>query len=451
MKRFVATAGFVLAMVSQAAAWPLSFGDASGNRVAAGKGTFPRWQALSIATDAPLRWIVAFPPRRLAAVDRAGAFWIFEITPAGLRVAARYGDAASPEGAPAVVRLDQDRAGVALVAPDGRLLIWSEGVLRAYEVGSPLSRLTFPMPAALGGKQSHDLLAVAQDGAVVMIGGLAAGGPRVVARLDVHALPDARITLGDLDGDGTPEAVVLSDPTDRYAHGVLGDRLEAASLTVIGLRSYALDLRGRFTLPPPAVFEDLVPILAPIDASAKPAVLLARSAPGEGGAVVALGWRDGALIPVAEGPGFGQSHRWTHLIGAADVSGDHAPEIIAVATPHLGGALTVFRRVGASLSRVARAAGYSSHAIGSRNLDQALIADLDGDGITEVVVPRQSRDALAGLQLLGDHLVERWSVDLRSGIQSNLAATDLDGDGLLDLAVADRRALRVFLSVRREP
>jgi hypothetical protein len=33
-------------------------------------------------------------------------------------------------------------------------------------------------------------------------------------------------------------------------------------------------------------------------------------------------------------------------------------------------------------------------------------------------------------------------------VQSNLLVEDLDGDGLLDLVVADRRGLHVFLSVR---
>ena len=32
--------------------------------------------------------------------------------------------------------------------------------------------------------------------------------------------------------------------------------------------------------------------------------------------------------------------------------------------------------------------------------------------------------------------------------ESNLVAADLSGDGLVDLAVADRRLLHVFLSVR---
>jgi len=38
------------------------------------------------------------------------------------------------------------------------------------------------------------------------------------------------------------------------------------------------------------------------------------------------------------------------------------------------------------------------NAAGSRNLDQAVIADFDGDGRPEVVLPRLSRDGLVGLQ-----------------------------------------------------
>jgi hypothetical protein len=33
-------------------------------------------------------------------------------------------------------------------------------------------------------------------------------------------------------------------------------------------------------------------------------------------------------------------------------------------------------------------------------------------------------------------------------VTSNLAAADIDGDGLLDLAVATRRGLHVFSSIR---
>jgi len=449
MIRALAVATCLLAAVSASLVWAFPPSDASANRLAIGKGTFPRRQAVSIATDVPLRWIVPLPPQALAAIDNDGTLLLFEVARTGLTVIARHGGVASPDAPLAVVRVDHDRSGLALVAPDGRLLVWSDGQLRAFEVGSRLSRLAGVVPVMFPGRQSHDVLAVAQDGAVVLIGGIAGGGPRVVARLDVRALLDARIAVSDLDGDGNPKAVILSDPVSRGGQSVLGDDLEASSVTVVGLRSHALEWRGRFMLPPPAVFETLVPVLAPVSLTPRmTGVLLTRNTPGHGASIVALTWSDGRLTQLAEESSAGQPQRWIHVIGSAEVSGGGIPDIIAVAGPHARGVVSAYRRSGAALIRVVSASGYSSHVVGSRNLDQAVIADFDGDGRPEIVLPRLSRDGLVGLQPEGTRFLERWSLELRSPVQSNLVAADVDGDGFLDLAVADRRALHVYLSAR---
>jgi hypothetical protein len=137
-----------------------------------------------------------------------------------------------------------------------------------------------------------------------------------------------------------------------------------------------------------------------------------------------------------------------HVVGAVDLSRDGSPEVVAVRTPHAGGVLTAYRRRGAVLAVAAQVAGFASQAVGSRNEDQALIADLDGNGRPEVIVPRQSRETLVALELEGSRFVERWSINLRGSIESNLLVADVDGDGLLDLVVADRRALYVFFSVK---
>ena len=115
--------------------------------------------------------------------------------------------------------------------------------------------------------------------------------------------------------------------------------------------------------------------------------------------------------------------------------------------PQPGGVLTAYRRTGAIFATVAQVPGFASHAAGSRNQDQALLADLDGNGRPEVILPRQSRVALAALELEAGRWVERWSVTLRGPIESNLGASDVDGDGLLDLVFADRHTLYVFFSL----
>jgi hypothetical protein len=436
---------FLVSVARVAGAWPLSFGNVSANRLAAGRGTFPRWQAFGIATEVPMRWVVMVGSERLAAVDRDGSLWLLEATRGGIGVAARYGDAVSPDSPPAVVSIDEDHRGLALVGKDGRLLLWSDGALRSYDVGAPLSRFSFPLPVRLPGQRWDDLLAVAADGAVVLIASLPSV-PRIVSRVEARALPDARVTLGDLDGDGLPEAVVLSDPTDRFGHGILGDRVEAAGVTVIGITPFGLSLRGRHTITG-AAYEDLVPVLAPLSEGGRSAVLLARSAGEPGTVVAALAWRDGNLVPLAESAATTPGNDWVHVIGAANLGGDGAPELVAVRLAHSGGVLIALRRKSAALGVVAQAPGFASHAVGSRNQDQALLADLDGNGRPEVVLPRQSRVALAALELDGSRWVERWSVTLRGPVESNLAAADVDGDGLLDLAFADRHTLYVFFSL----
>jgi hypothetical protein len=333
------------------------------------------------------------------------------------------------------------------VAPDGRLLVWNAGVLRSFDVGGPLSRLTFPVPVNLESKAWDDLLAVAADGAVVMIGGLSSA-PRVVARVDAQALPDARITVGSLDGSAGIQALVLSDPTDRYPHGALGDKLKASAVTVMTVAPNALVFRGRYMVRAPAVIEDLIPILAPIGEGRRPAVVVVKSVVGLGSSLMALGWRESGLERLAEGPAFGQSNRWVHVIGAADLSGDSIPELIAVNTPHLAGVLVAYERRGSVLVPTAKALGYSSHALGSRNQDQAVIADMSGNGRLEIILPRQSRDVLAALEMSNGRWEERWALQLSGPVQSNLLVHDVNGDRLLDLVVADRRGLHVFLSVR---
>ena len=439
----------VLALAAPALAWRFSYGSASANRVAAGQGTFPRVVVISTPAEAPFRWVVSMPQKRLAAIDANGTLWIFEIAQTSLAVIGRYGDAASPDGPPVSVSLGDGRPGIVCVSREGLLLVWQDGALRAFDVGAPLSRLTFPVPVVLDGKGWDDLVAVAADGAVVLIGGLLSA-PRVVVRAEVRALPDARITLGSLDGSGELHALVLTDPTDRYPHGALGDKLEATAVAVIAVGSNALSVRGRYVVPEPAVLEDLIPMVVPIGEGRRPGVVAVKSAPRQGSSILVLGWRDAGLEFLAEGPAFGQKNRWVHVIGAADLSGDGIPELIAVNTPHLTGVLVAYNRRAASLIPSAKALGYSSHAVGSRNQDQAAIANMSGSGRLQIILPRQSREVLVALELSGTRWEERWALQLGGPIQSNLVVADLDGDGLLDLVVADRRALHVFLSIRPE-
>src|SRR5262245_21611831 len=106
MTRLASTLGLALVAGTSARAWSLAVGDPSGNRFAPGKGSFPRWHGIAVATETPLRWLVALPPGQIGAVDQDGTLWVFAVTPTAITVLGRYGELAGPDSPPIAVGLD---------------------------------------------------------------------------------------------------------------------------------------------------------------------------------------------------------------------------------------------------------------------------------------------------------------------------------------------------------
>lgn len=428
-----------LALLVLGATWTHSFGPIGGGRAAPGQGTFPAWRALRMSAPA-VRWLTALPRGRLAAVSQGGTFTVLEIGHDDLAVSTRLDHAGTAEAAPVVLRLGNDVWGAAFVTADGRLTVWSGTSPRVDSLASALSPLTHPTALDADGDGRDDLLAITRDGALVLVGELGQRG-RILARLPIGALPDARVTVSP-----AREALVLTDPTDRYPHGVLGDTLEAGAVTAVAVEPTGLRLRGRWVPPADSVLEDQRVGLADVDGDGYPEALVTRAFLDAGAAQLVLASRRGTFRVVAVGPPIGRPNRWQQTVGAADLDGDGTPEVLWLRTPHLGGVLEAARLRGVALEPFAARRGVSSHAIRSRNLDQVAIADLTGDGRPEVLVPVGSRDAVVGLELSGASFRERWRYRLPGGISSNLVVADLDADGRLDLAVADRTSVHVALS-----
>jgi hypothetical protein len=88
--------------------------------------------------------------------------------------------------------------------------------------------------------------------------------------------------------------------------------------------------------------------------------------------------------------------------------------------------------------------GWSSHLLGSSNLDMALLADVDGNGQLDVIVPAQDMRSLGVLRRVGDDFDVLARLELGAPLSTNVAAST-DSDGRLVLAAGtDDGVLHVF-------
>ncbi len=243
--------------------------------------------------------------------------------------------------------------------------------------------------------------------------------------LAVGALPDARIL-----SDGAGRLLLLTAPTDQYPHGVLGDNLEATAITLLDTKS-GLRVVNEIHIDAGDVIEGIAPIWVDLDGDGAREIIVTQSN-ADAGARIVVYREDGGIV--ASGEPVGQGFRWRHQLAAGQFIDGGPLEIAVIRTPHIGGILEIFALEDGRLEIKAELSGFSSHQIGSRNLDSALVADFSGDGILEVVVPDQSQTSLAGIQYTQAGLQIVWDVPLGAQLSANLAAVSLS-DGRLALGV----------------
>jgi hypothetical protein len=125
--------------------------------------------------------------------------------------------------------------------------------------------------------------------------------------------------------------------------------------------------------------------------------------------------------------------------------GSKKPQIISVRTPHIGGVIELYQLDGDTLTIVEQLPGYSSHVIGSRNLDMSALGDFDGDGEIEALIPVQSIDSLASVSFADGSVQEIWRVPVGGRLKTNLATVELP-NGQMAVGIGnDRQQLRLWL------
>ena len=217
-------------------------------------------------------------------------------------------------------------------------------------------------------------------------------------RLGINPLPDA-IPVFD---DGAE--YVLTDPTDVYKHGVLGDTIEASSLTIIdeeGIRK--ID----FT---PQVFEGLFPLVTDFNGDGRKEIIATLSGNGSGAQLAVFNHTGGRIASSDVLPS-----GWRHALSVAEFGPNGELELIDIAMPHVRREVEFFQLKNGELVKVASIKGYSTHRSGSRNL--GLFGVIEEDGRFLLIVPTADFNSIAAISRTDGGAVEVWRKQIDEPMQ----------------------------------
>lgn len=257
---------------------------------------------------------------------------------------------------------------------------------------------------------SFILICVPAHGASLELSKSSAPDTSPVIPLLAGQIPHSRVASGD----GTIARAYLSSPTTRYAHGVLGDEIEAASLTLVLSSGKKL----KYELPESRVFEDLVPRLVNLDGEGSDEIVVVESDRKLGASLAVYGLRKDEVAKIAATPFIGRPNRWLNPIGAGDFDGDSVMDLALVATPHIGGVLKIYSYTPPRLTSYAQMRGVSTHSIGSTALGMGRV--VKGDRKDLIIAPSQGHDKLLLFEWIDRKIIEKARVLLPGGIESDL-------------------------------
>jgi hypothetical protein len=212
-------------------------------------------------------------------------------------------------------------------------------------------------------------------------------------------LPDA-IPIFD---DG--RKYILTDPTTKYKHGVLGDGIEAESLSIVeGDILRKIDFY-------PQVFEGLFPLLADFDLDGEKEIIATLSGNGAGAQLVVYD-KEGKRIASSNSLSSG----WRHALTVAPFSPNGDLELADISKPHVNKEVEFFQLQGDRLVKVAGIKGYSTHTIGSRNL--GLFAVIEDSERYLLIVPTADFKTIAAIGRTSNGAEEVWRKKINEMIYS---------------------------------
>jgi len=225
------------------------------------------------------------------------------------------------------------------------------------------------------------------------------------------------------------EKAWLVQPTLRYGHGALGDKIEAG-----GFKVRLTDGRELvYALAEQYVFEDLSPRLADVDGDGLDEIILVRSSLSEGAAVSIYRVGERRLEHFAVSPSIGHAYRWLNPVGVADFDADGEMDVAVVEMPHLGRSLVIYSRTAARLKERGRLAGFSNHDMGSVILDLSVSFDVNDDGVVDMILPDEERRLIQAMTFKGGEFKRLAEGPVGAVITTSVVAGDFNGNGATDI------------------
>ena len=385
---------------------------AHGNRFVECSTDLQNAQIFDIALSAPATWVVALPYKR-------GSVWVVALEDGHLEKIVVQGntvvlqqlmDVKLPAGMPPVIRRNKN----------GQIEVINQ---RMQDVSDHACCSVF-------GKDNDYLAYVAANGDLVTL-----DSQGISSRFQINALFDSRV-LVDKDG----RLLVLTGPAN-YAHGALGDKIEATSITL--LRSDPdVHIIRTIQLPPGTVFEGLYPLWLDLDSDGEMEIVitLCNNSDGEGARIVVLNEHGTILSKGHLSPG-----GWRHQLAAIPMSENRSWQIADIQKPHVQKIVYFYEYALGNLEVVGSKKGYSSHMYPSRNLDMTRAGDFDADGIIELLVPSAEHTHLHALSAKGNAVQDKWNLDIGGEIRTNLQTVTLENGSTVLGTVNSNGRLRLWI------
>lgn len=380
-----------------------TYGQASGNHVVEGTGRLPESEPVDVQLDGVPVWVAGVPledDTAWVAILEDGSVEAFRLDESGQAKSMPISPNRLAPGQPPLVEARGDSLKL---------------VTSRYEAAS---ELTHPVPVSPDGGKGQ--IGVEAGGSVFEE--VSESDSVGIEETGLSALPDARFVQSP---GGT--LAFLSAPTERYDHGVLGDAIEADSMTLLHPGEQE-DFKAETVFPASGgVFEQISPLWFEMLGVNGELVAVTESTP-ELATRVSVYSLDGSLV--AAGPFIGEPYKWRHLISAGPFGPNGEIELVDTLTPHMGGTIEFYKPDldNGSLNIVATQTDYTSHRIYTRNMDTARAGDLDGDDRWELLVPNDTYTELGAIRRTQDGSEVAWTLPADGTIVTNLAsATNSEG------------------------